>query len=91
MGSTAGALGLSDEVAGTCMCMTGLFSRRSHTVIVPSLAPDISTFGLAVPVSRVPMQVTVPCSSCMHLTQLMYLHQKDKQVQPQDLVLGLSA
>ena len=38
----------------------------SHTVMVPSFAPDIITFGFGLPVSSGPTQVTVPCSSCKH-------------------------
>lgn len=54
----------------------------SHTVMVPSLAPDIMTFGLGLPVSSAPTQVTVPCSSCRDCFRLWSLtafsHQQGK-------------
>ena len=59
---------MAESLAGshTAMWMAGYWDRVSHTVMVPSSAPDTTTFGFGVPVSSVPTQVTVPCSSCKH-------------------------
>ena len=56
---------MAKSLAGSAMAMLRaiLLERMSHMVMVPSLAPDITTCGFACPLSSEPTQVTVPCPS----------------------------